>query len=87
MPTHSTISRTISQLTPNTSDPNNPNSQSSWFSYVRTVYSRERLGTVKPPTKTEFMREWNYNIRNNSNHTFTCTGDCLESMKTNLMCN
>lgn len=80
-----TLTRTISQLAPNTSDPNNPNSQSSWFSYVRTVYSRQRGGTVIPPTKTEFMREWNSCCRSNFN--FRSHGETLEEHKAFLESN
>lgn len=55
----SIISFRIRNLVPNNRDANNANNQSAWFSYVRSVYSLEKHGTVIPPTKTEFMREWN----------------------------
>ena len=51
--------RTIFDLRPNTSAPNNTNSRSTWFSYVRTAYSRRYGGTVIPPTMTQFMYELN----------------------------
>lgn len=78
-----TFTRSVAQLSPDTSDPNNSNSQSSWFSYVRTVYSPQRGGTIKPPTKTEFMREWNSCWR--SGFTFTSRGETLEEHKTSLL--
>ncbi len=78
------ITREIADLTPNTFDPNNSNSQSTWFSYVRTVYSRERGGTILPPTKTEFMREWN---SYDPNFVFTVEADTLEECKRALSFN
>ena len=79
------LSMGFEHLAPNTFHLNDSSTLSSWFSYVRSIYSPQHGGTVRPPTKTEFMREWNYNIRNNANHTFTCAGDCLTSIKRSLM--
>lgn len=79
------LSMGFEHLAPNTFDLNNASTLSAWFSHVRNIYSPQHGGTVNPPTKTEFMREWNYNIRNNANHTFKCVGDCLTSIKRSLM--
>ncbi len=76
-----TIEKTLSNLAPNTFDPNHPSRQSTWFSYVRTVYSREHSGTIVSPTKTEFVRAWNsYDLE----FKFRCTGNSLEDMKISL---
>ncbi len=72
------ISRTIADLTPNTFDLNNPSTQSTWFSHVRTVYATQHGGIILPPTKEMFMCEWNiYDI--NNFHTYG--GPNLESCK------
>jgi len=72
------VTRTMTDIAPDTFDPLNPNAQSSWFSYVRTVFSRKYEGTVDPPTKTQFMREWD---KYNSNSTYVFGGENLESCK------
>ncbi len=74
------ISRTISSLVPKTFDSNNPNSQASWFSYIRTVYSRQRGGTILPPTRKGFLNEW----PSSPTFVFRCEGDTLEECKNNL---
>jgi hypothetical protein len=77
-------SKILRDLAPNTFDQNNSNSQSTRFSYVRTVYSRQYGGTVVPPTKTEFMRIWN---SYDQEYEFFYQGDTLEECKHNLSVN
>ena len=78
------IYKRVTELTGNTFDPNVPNSQSTWFSYVRTVYSPQRGGTIKPPTKTEFMRELRSFNNNEDYMAFACVGDDIEECKRSL---
>lgn len=75
------ITRSLYELAPNTSSSSNIRSQSLWFSRVRNEFTRAYGGTVRPPTRTEFMREWNfipeeYEIR--------CSGNNLEEYKESL---
>ncbi len=77
------ISRTVADLTPNTFDQNNPNSQSTWFSYMRTVYSNQHGGIILPPTKTEFMNSWNLQLSS----ILQCEGNTLEECKNSLSLN
>ena len=77
------ISRTVADLTPNTFDPNNSNSQSTWFSYMRTVYSTQHGGIILPPTKTGFMNSWNSQLSG----ILQCEGNTLEECKNSLSLN
>jgi len=78
------VPRILRDIAPNTFDPNNTNSQSTWFSYVHTVYSRRYGGTVVPPTKTEFMRIWNCYYQE---YEFFYQGETLKECKENLKYN
>ncbi len=74
------IVKNVSHLIPNIVG-NNNNVSSNWFSYVRTVYSRENGGIVLPPTKREFTRQW-YDI--SLFFELECNGETLDQCKRTL---
>jgi hypothetical protein len=74
-----TITKSIEDLAPNI--PFDDNRSSTWFSYVKQVYSRQRGGTVLPPTKTQFKHAWNYHYQST---VFSCYGETLEGCKHSL---
>jgi hypothetical protein len=78
------ITKSIEDLAPNIFNTNSPNSLSIWFSRIRTVYSKKRGGTILPPTKTEFINEWNYYYQG---HEFFCQGETIQECKDILCAN
>lgn len=76
-----TITKTLSSLTPVAFDSENRDNLSTWFSYVRRVYSLERNGTVIPPTKSEFFKAWNYIY---PQYSLSFSGENLEEQKQSL---
>jgi hypothetical protein len=75
------ITKTINDLIPNTTHPNNKNCQASWFSHVRKLSSNYYEGTIEPPTKAPFVNEWS---KLDSSFIFTCIGKTFEECKKSL---
>ncbi len=74
------IIKTIDDLAPNTTHPNNKNCQTSWFSHVRKLSSNYE-GTIESPTKAPFVNEWK---KLDSSFIFTCIGKTFEECKKSL---
>ncbi len=72
------VSMTTAGLVPNIFDQFNPQNPVRWFSFIRHYSKRECFGTIAPPTKREFMKEWDSLDRS---YIFASNGNTIEDSK------